>query len=77
MSAMDSQRTDLVDYAKPLLDIERLAKELHDLCLEHRYEEARYTALLINVEARMLQQTLFIMEEKEQRRADPQRVQAG
>ena len=62
---MDLQKDDLNDYALPLMRIERLAKEAHDLCLEHRYEEAQAVAQLLCVEARMLQHTLRIIEEKE------------
>ena len=72
---MDLQKASLNDYALPLLRIEALAKKMYDLCLERRYEEARPLAESLCVESRLLQHTLQIMEEKEQQRADPQRVQ--
>lgn len=60
------QRTedDLIDYAMPLMKIERMAKRIHDLCLEHKYEEAREIALTLGAEARILQHTLRIMNEE-------------
>lgn len=54
---------DIIDYAMPLMKIERLAKEIHDLCLEQRYEDAREGALHLGTEARVLQHTLTIMQE--------------
>ena len=62
---MDLQKADINDYALPLMRIERMAKQAHDLCLEHKYGEAQAVAQLLCVEARMLQQTLRIIEEKE------------
>ena len=73
---MDLQKADINDYALPLMRIEHMAKQAHDLCLDHKYEEAQAVAQLLCVEARMLQQTLRIMEEQEQQRADSQKVQA-
>lgn len=61
----DLQRTDdIIDYAMPLMQIERMAKQIHDLCLEHRYEEARELTIKMSVEARLLQHTLQVMEER-------------
>jgi len=31
----------ITDYAMPLIQIERMTKVIHDLCLEHKYGEAR------------------------------------
>lgn len=53
---------DVIDYAMPLIKIERLSKEIHDLCLEHKYDPARdKTADLIG-EARVLQAVLKLMQ---------------
>ncbi len=76
MSAMDSQKADLIDYAMPLMHIEGMAKQVYGLCLEGKYVEAQLVTQMLCVEARLLQQTLRIMEEKEQQRADSQGVQA-
>lgn len=54
----------LIDYAMPLMRIERAAKKIHDACLEHDYEQAQEQTLLLLTEARMLQTTLIHMKEK-------------
>jgi len=68
----------LIDYAMPLMRVERLAKEIHDLCLEDKYEEARETAMQLVVESRLLQTTLrYMSEEKEKRYAVAKNNQSG
>ena len=56
---------EIVDYAMPLINIERLAKECHDLCLVGDYDGANEVALKIGVEARILGASLAIMQSKE------------
>lgn len=56
---------EIVDYAMPLINIERLAKECHDLCLVGDYDGANELALKIGVEARILGASLAIMQSKE------------
>jgi hypothetical protein len=56
---------EIVDYAMPLMNIERLARECHDLCLNKDYEAANELALMIGVEARILSASLAIMQGKE------------
>lgn len=56
---------EVIDYAMPLMNIERLAKECHNLCLEQRYDEANEVALKLGVEARILSASLAIMQGKE------------
>jgi hypothetical protein len=75
MKDMDLQKDDIIDYAMPLLNIESMAREIHDLCLEHKYGEAQEVARRLNAETRVLVHTLHIMEEKEQH-AYPKIVQA-
>lgn len=65
----DCQKTEmredkLIDYAMPLMKVERFAKKIHDLCLEHKYEEAQEVAKLLIAESRILQVTLQHMKEK-------------
>lgn len=77
MNAMELQKTNLNDYALPLMQIERLAKEIHALCLEHKYEEARLLAQKLCVEGRLLQHVLLLMDEKEKESyANPKEFQA-
>lgn len=56
---------EIVDYAMPLIKIERLVRDVHDLCLNKKYDEARELTLKLGVEARILGVTLAIMQEKE------------
>ncbi len=50
------------DYAMPLITIERLSRQVHDLCLKNQYAEASEAALHLGVEVRILQAVLAIME---------------
>ncbi len=58
-------KLDIVDYAMPLMNIERLARATHDRCLERNYKEAEDTALKIGVEVRILIASLALMQGKE------------
>ena len=62
------ETADINDYAMPLIQIERMAKQIHDLCLEQKYAEARRLTQHLCVEGRLLQHVLFLMEEKEMAR---------
>ena len=63
---MDSLKTDdIIDYALPMIKIEKLLRQAHDLCLEGQLVEAREAVLALGVEARVLQHVLLIMDEKE------------
>ena len=63
---MSTESTDIVDYAMPLMNIERLAKEVHQLCLQNRFGSAEDIAVLLLTEVRILQSTLAIMREEQQ-----------
>ena len=39
----------IVDYAMPLMVIEKLAKEVHNKCLKHQYKEAQELALKLEI----------------------------
>jgi len=52
---------EIIDYAMPMIKMEKMLRQAHDLCLEHRYAEAREVALHLGTEARILQHTLSIM----------------
>lgn len=67
----------VTDYAMPLIQIERMAKVIHDLCLEHKYGEARELTVHLGVENRILQATLALLEEKEKAFANTKELQAG
>ena len=59
---------EVIDYALPLMNIERLAKECHQLCLHEKFDEANELALKIGVETRILSASLAIMQGKESTR---------
>ncbi len=54
----------LIDYASPLMTVERLAKEVHDMCLHRTLADAEEKALELVVESRLLVQTLRHMQNK-------------
>jgi len=58
------KETALIDYATPLMNIERMAKEAHDMCLHATLAEAEEKALELVAEARILVQTLRLMQNK-------------
>jgi hypothetical protein len=55
---------DIIDYAKPLMNVERLAKEVHHHALENDLKTAYDTAMRLGAEARILQRMLELMMEK-------------
>lgn len=55
---------EVVDYAMPLINIERLAKHVHHLCLEGKLEEAKETSLMLTAEGRLLTASLRHMLDK-------------
>jgi hypothetical protein len=58
------KETTLIDYATPLMNIERMAKEVHDMCLHTTLAEAEEKSLELIAEARILVQSLRIMQNK-------------
>lgn len=54
----------LIDYATPLMNVERLAKEVHDECLHGTLAKAEEKALELVAEARLLVHTLRHMQDK-------------
>jgi hypothetical protein len=59
---MPNGKTDVViDYALPLIKIERLTKDVHALCLEQEYDLANEKTADLITEVRILQASLAIM----------------
>ena len=72
--------SDIVDYAHPLIRIERLAKDIHDLCVDGKFGEAQEQSLRLGAEARLLHHTLELMKEKPRgyhQTSDPAATQEG
>ena len=53
----------LIDYAAPMMCIEKMLKNLHNLLLDNKFDEALELAPQITTESRMLNQTLKLMKE--------------
>jgi len=54
---------ELVDYAMPMMKIEKYLREIHDLCLRGEYGVAADLCPLVAVETRYLGATLVLMQE--------------
>ena len=59
----------MIDYAGPMMSIETTLKEMHNALLERDMETAMQKATILLVEAKLLQNTLVIMQEKEEQHA--------
>lgn len=57
--------TDIIDYAMPMMRIEKLLKGMHNNLLNHNFAEAKTDTLAVIVEARILYTTLTLMKEKQ------------
>lgn len=55
----------LVDYAEPLIRLDALSKQIHDLCLHKSYAEAHKRIAEGITEFRILDVSLRLMQEKE------------
>lgn len=54
---------DIIDYSMPLMRLEKLNKQMHDLCLAGNYMEACDLTQNVIVEARILSAALALMHE--------------
>ena len=73
--------TDLIDYAAPMIRIEKLLKDMHNLLLAHQMDAAMEMGLQITAESRMLCHVLTLMKEdqnalRKQTQTVQERVQA-
>lgn len=59
--------TVLVDYSEHLLEIRKLTGELHNVLLKNNFDEGIEVANKIMGEARLLRQSLTIMQEVQRR----------
>jgi hypothetical protein len=64
---MESQT--LIDYAYPMMRIEKLLKDMHNDLLEGDMTEAQHKANILIAETKILLNTLVIMQEKESQHA--------
>jgi hypothetical protein len=59
------QVEDIIDYAMPLMKIEKYAKQVHDHALDNDLAAAHEVAMVLGAEVRILQRTLEIMMENQ------------
>jgi hypothetical protein len=55
--------TELIDYAAPMMRIETLLKDMHNLLLDNKFDQAIELSPVITAEAKLLQHTLILMKE--------------
>ena len=55
----------IIDYAMPMMRIEKLLKEMHNELLEHNFTDASIDALALIAEARILYNTIVLMKEQQ------------
>ena len=53
---------EIVDYAMPMLKIEKYLRDIHDLCLARKYAAAADMCPLVSVESRILSASLVLMQ---------------
>jgi len=56
---------EIVDYAMPMMKIEKLMRRIHDLCLQHKYADAEALCAELTAESRILSASLAIMQENQ------------
>lgn len=57
--------TTLIDYASPMMQVEKRLKDMHNELLRRDFVKANETAALLITDARLLYNTLVLMKEKE------------
>lgn len=55
----------IIDYAMPMMRIERLLKDMHNALLENNFDQAQINALVLVTETRILYNTLVLMKEQQ------------
>jgi hypothetical protein len=57
--------TEIIDYAMPMMNIEKFLKDTHNYLLDGKMEQAQEKCLLLATEAKILSNTLVLMKEKQ------------
>lgn len=55
----------MIDYARPLINIEFMTRVVSDACLLQDYENAELVTIELMAEVRLLKHTLTVMKEKQ------------
>lgn len=59
----------MIDYAAPMMRVEKLLKEMHNDLLDKNEDGALEKATLLVVESKILKNTLVLMQERNQQHA--------
>ena len=59
---------ELIDYAMPLMRIEKHAKVIHDFCLHKEYKKALDELNLLEYQAEVLRRNLICMQADEEKK---------
>ena len=59
----------MIDYAAPMMRIEKLLKDMHNDLLDHEMDAAQQKAITLITETKLLLNTLVIMQEKDKEHA--------
>lgn len=54
----------IIDYAMPMMRIEKLLKDMHNDLLENNFLRAQESALMLVTDARLLHNTISLMKEQ-------------
>jgi hypothetical protein len=57
----------MIDYAKPLINIEFMTRVVHDACLSKNYTGAKDIAIQLSAEVKLLVNTLTHMAEEQEK----------
>lgn len=57
----------IVDYAMPMMQLEKALREIHDLCLQKRYMEASQQVNNLEYHVNLLRKNLICMQLEEDR----------
>jgi len=57
--------TEIIDYAMPMMNIEKFLKDTHNYLLDGQMELAQEKCLLLATEAKILSNTLILIKEKQ------------
>lgn len=55
----------MIDYARPLINVEFMTRVISDACLKQDYENAELVTIELMAEVKLLKHTLTVMKERQ------------